>query len=196
MSIVTLVSGGLDSTLMAVMIKEERLEQFPVFIDYGQLGVSRERAACRSLFRRHSLPKPLEVDVSDWGRRVSSGITNRSLRIFEDAFLPGRNLLFLLIASSIAYRRGATSIAIGLLADSTNIFPDQTRKFCDLAQILLNEALGTNMKVLTPLKGMSKREVVAAARTYGISGTYSCHSGRKSPCGVCVACREYIGIEV
>ena len=33
MSVVNLVSGGLDSTLIAVMMREEGIEQFPLFID-------------------------------------------------------------------------------------------------------------------------------------------------------------------
>ncbi len=47
MSMVTLVSGGLDSTVMAVLAKEEGLTQHPLFIDYGQLGCRRELRACR-----------------------------------------------------------------------------------------------------------------------------------------------------
>jgi 7-cyano-7-deazaguanine synthase in queuosine biosynthesis len=36
MSIVTLVSGGLDSTLVALLARDEGLEQYPLFVDYGQ----------------------------------------------------------------------------------------------------------------------------------------------------------------
>ena len=37
---------------------------------------------------------------------------------------------------------------------------------------------------------------IEIAKAKGISGTYSCHAGTELPCGVCVACREYIGLEV
>ena len=33
--IVTLVSGGIDSTLMSMMAQEEGIALFPLFIDYG-----------------------------------------------------------------------------------------------------------------------------------------------------------------
>ena len=36
MSIVTLVSGGLDSTLVAKLAQEQGLQIFPLFVDYGQ----------------------------------------------------------------------------------------------------------------------------------------------------------------
>ena len=35
MGIVTLVSGGFDSTLMSLMAHEEGATLFPLFIDYG-----------------------------------------------------------------------------------------------------------------------------------------------------------------
>ena len=36
MSIVTLVSGGLDSTLVALLTRDAGIQQHPLFIDYGQ----------------------------------------------------------------------------------------------------------------------------------------------------------------
>ena len=42
MAIVTLVSGGLDSSLMAVLANENGNKQFPLFINYGQLGFEQE----------------------------------------------------------------------------------------------------------------------------------------------------------
>jgi 7-cyano-7-deazaguanine synthase len=196
MSIVSLVSGGLDSTLMALMIKQEALVQWPLFINYGQLSGQREWAACRSQIRKLKLSAPKVIDISDWGRTISSGITDKKKRIFEDAFLPGRNMMFLLIAASYAYRKSVHTIAMGLLSDDSAVFPDQTRNFCDKAQDLLSAITGTDLKVITPLKGFSKADVVKAAKVAGIRGTYSCHAGTKAPCGKCVACREYIGIEV
>lgn len=194
MTIVTLVSGGMDSTLMALMIKDEGMSQYPLVINYGQLGFRREVSACRRLFKRYALPKPQLIDIRNWGVTISSGITDRSKRIFEDAFLPGRNLMFLLIAASYAYRINATTVAIGLLSDETTIFPDQTKEFCNDAQVFLSKTIGRRLDVITPLKAFHKRDIVAVARDRGIRGTYSCHSGTKKPCGECVACREYLGI--
>src|SRR5688572_25341041 len=97
MSIVTLVSGGLDSAVMSLMIKAEGVTQYPLFIDYGQLGLNRERAAYRRIVKEHGIPQPTVISVANWGKTVGSGITLASFRIFEDAFLPGRNMLFLLI---------------------------------------------------------------------------------------------------
>jgi 7-cyano-7-deazaguanine synthase len=196
MRVVTLMSGGLDSTLMALLIKEESIDQVPLFINYGQRSFVQEFNACRKVTRWLGLPALSVVDISNWGKTVGSGLTRKDLRIFEDAFLPGRNMMFLLVGASVAYRKACSAVAIGLLTDETTIFPDQTLAFCKKAESLLSSALDMNLKILTPLKDFRKADVVAAARVAQISGTYSCHAGTRKPCGKCVACREYIGIEV
>lgn len=42
MAIVTLTSGGLDSTLMAVLTSQSNIQQFPLFVNYGQIFYTRE----------------------------------------------------------------------------------------------------------------------------------------------------------
>ena len=196
MSVVPLVSGGLDSTVMAALIKLEGIDQYPLFINYGQLSYAREYEACCRLFSDHGLPAATIIDVSGWGKTISSGLTDSRKRIFEDAFLPGRNLMFLLIAASYAYRVNASSIAIGLLDESQSLFPDQTRAFCSEAESILGRVLDRSIRVIAPLIAMAKADVLRIATELGISGTYSCHAGTVEPCGACVACREYLGIEV
>lgn len=50
MALVTLVSGGLDSTVMALLAQQQGLVQFPLFIDYGQLSREREWSAAGRCF--------------------------------------------------------------------------------------------------------------------------------------------------
>lgn len=196
MSMVTLVSGGLDSTVMSVLAKREGLTQHPLFIDYGQRGRDRELRACRANLRRHELPSPKLVALAGFGALLPSGLTDARKHVFSDAFLPCRNLMFLTVAAAYAYQRGASSVAIGLLDDAFSLFPDQTRSFISAAEDLLSRTLGKPLTLATPLISMSKAQVVRVAKTLGITQTYSCHSGTKTPCGDCVACREYIGLEV
>lgn len=47
MSLVNLVSGGLDSTLIGVMAREEGVEVYPLFIDYGQRAARKEWDTCQ-----------------------------------------------------------------------------------------------------------------------------------------------------
>lgn len=192
MSLVTLVSGGLDSTLMAVLAKEEGVTQFPLFIDYGQICKDQELKACLAVHKMLDLPPPAAMNISGFGSMISSGLTDQNKRVNEDAFLPGRNLLFLLAGSAYAYQNNCDAVAIALLSEDSHIFPDQTRECVDKTQELITLAMGRDIKIIAPLMQFSKADVLYLARKKGIYGTYSCHAGTEKPCGLCVSCIERI----
>lgn len=191
MSVVTLVSGGLDSTLVAFLAREQGLEQYPLFIDYGQRALNRELAACRAAMSTLGLPEPVVANLSGYGRLIRSGLTDTSLRVLEDAYTPGRNTLFLLAAAAYAVQRGADAVSIGLLHEDTSLFPDQTRAFLAEAEQLLARAVARPIRVIAPLADFHKSDVIQVAADKGLSGTYSCHLGDAEPCGACIACNEF-----
>lgn len=191
MSFVNLVSGGLDSTLIGVMAKEEHIDHFPLFIDYGQRAAVKEWATCQAVHRQLGLPEPVRMDLSGFGRVIASGLTNVDMDVKEDAFTPGRNMLFLLMGSAYAYQVGASSVAIGLLAEQFSLFPDQRQPFLAQAEQAIAAAMGRQIKVLTPLIEFGKIDVVRLATKKGVVGTYSCHTGNSQPCGRCIACLEF-----
>jgi len=194
MRIVALASGGLDSSVMMLLLKKEGHDLFPLFIDYGQLARETEWEACQKIGRYLNL-KPCRMDISGFGKTIPSGITNDNLDIEKDAFLPTRNLLFLTVGASYGYVKSAHVIAIGLL--SNPIFPDQTVEFVQMAQKSISMALGVDIKILAPLISLNKIDTMGLARKYGLpsSLTYSCHSGNKEPCGFCISCKERVVAE-
>jgi 7-cyano-7-deazaguanine synthase len=191
MSIVLLASGGLDSTLSAVLAVEQGLEVYPLFVDYGQMAKDRELNACRVNYRHYGLPEPKVVNIQGFGDLYPSGLTNNNVDIFEDAFLPGRNMLFLLMGATYACNVCASSISIGLLSEELSLFPDQTKEFLSKAQELISIMTGRELQILAPLMDFTKRDVVTLAEKKGIVGTYSCHAGGELPCGECIACKEF-----
>jgi 7-cyano-7-deazaguanine synthase len=188
--LVTLVSGGIDSTVMSVLAQEQNFELHPLFIDYGQLGEKLEWEACVYNHLKHKLPTPKKMKLSGFGKVVHSGLTDKKLRVREDAFLPGRNTLFLLMASSYAYQVKSQNIAIGLLTDKYKLFPDQTKEFIQSAEKFISMEMDYEIKILTPLMEFNKAEVMKLAKAKKINKTYSCHSGNPTPCGKCISCLE------
>jgi 7-cyano-7-deazaguanine synthase len=172
------------------MAHEEGVSIFPLFIDYGQLAAPKEWETVRKAYSKHKLPRPIRMNIAGYGKAVPSGITNRKMRVSEDAFLPGRNLLMLLCGAGYAYRVGANGVAIGLLNPSSHLFPDQTEDFLRSCEKTLQSALDRAIKVVDPLLGFTKHDVLAMAKERGVTMTYSCHSGRTQPCGKCVSCLE------
>jgi 7-cyano-7-deazaguanine synthase len=191
MSIVILVSGGLDSTLVAKLAQEEGIELFPLFINYGQRAHERELAACKHAMEVFGLPEPKIAELNGYGRLIRSGLTDQTQRILEDAFTPGRNMLFLLTAAAYAYQVGADAVSIGLLNEASSLFPDQTSEFIRLAEDTISLCMGRKIRVLTPLSAFHKRDVVMLTNSKGIRNTYSCHLGAAEPCGACIACNEF-----
>ena len=163
------MSGGLDSSVAASMAHGDGVEVIPVFVQYGQLAMERELAACRRQCAAIGLADPVVVDVAGFGRSVPSGLTNALLRVNEDAFLPGRNLLFLLIGAAVAYSRNASGVVIGLLDERSRLFPDQSREFVNRAEEMLALALGRDIRIVAPLIEMTKQQVMSVAAELGLA---------------------------
>lgn len=195
MAIVTLVSGGLDSTVMSLLAQEEGLKLHPLFVDYGQRAVAEEWRACQAVFKRHKLPRPTKMNLGGFGKRVLTGLTSTTFDVVAEAFLPGRNLLLLLAGSAYAARLGAHEVAIGLLDERQRLFEDQSKDFLDRAESILRIATAAPVTVRAPLIGLSKRDVLELARRRGVRGTYSCHKGTRRPCGQCLSCQERLTAE-
>ncbi len=189
---VSLVSGGLDSTLVAVLLRDQGFDQVPLFIDYGQLAAKKEWETCNRNFTELNLPSPIRLDLNGFGKLIKSGITDSSKDIIKDAFLPGRNLLFLVTGASLAVQTNGSFISIGLLSERFALFPDQNQHFLDSIEKTLEVALGKKIKVLAPLFDFSKVDVIVLAKQLGldINKMYSCHKGGKEHCGSCISCKE------
>jgi 7-cyano-7-deazaguanine synthase len=81
-------------------------------------------------------------------------------------------------------------VALGILANP--IFPDQTPDFLKKAEACISAALGVDMRLLTPLIALDKRDTLKLAARHGlpIDLTYFCHAGGEVPCGKCISCKE------
>jgi 7-cyano-7-deazaguanine synthase len=190
-SLINLVSGGLDSTLVGVLAQEEGVDVYPLFVDYGQHAAEKEWDACRRVHHQLKLPAPIRMDLSGFGAVIRSGLTSTDLDVKSDAFTPGRNLMFLLMGSAYAYQVGASAVAIGLLAEKFSLFPDQRLTFIEQAERTIEFSLGHRIRIATPLIEFSKADVVKLAQEKSISRTYSCHAGGSEPCGKCISCLEF-----
>lgn len=194
MSMVNLVSGGLDSTLIGVMAREEGIHVYPLFIDYGQRAAQREWETCQLIHQQLGLSSPRRMDLSGFGKVICSGLTSTDKDVKDDAFTPGRNLLFLLMASAYAFQMEAQAVAIGLLSEQFSLFPDQRANFVEKAEWAIQAALGRNIRIVAPLFEFSKADIIKLAQEKQIRGTYSCHTGTELPCGRCISCLEVLGM--
>lgn len=189
MKIICLVSGGVDSSLLLYMLKKDGNDIFPLYVDYGHKSAKMEIRSYLKICKQLKIQSCI-IKCKDLGRISLSGLTNEKLSPITTPFVPGRNLLLLVIAAMYAYSKNAKIIATGFL--NNPVFPDQSKKFVLETEKLLRLSFNYKVKVITPFIKLDKRAIIGLAKKHDfpLKLTYSCHSGRMKPCGVCTACKE------
>jgi 7-cyano-7-deazaguanine synthase len=194
LKIVVMSSGGLDSSVMMFLLNKEGHEVHPVHIDYGHHAEDHEWRSCQKICEYLGVNKPIKLGIRGLDS-IPSSLVRSGLDIEKNAFLPTRNLLFVVLGGAYAFSIGCDVVALGILANP--IFPDQKVEFFRRAEDSVSAALDRRIKLLTPLITLDKREILKLARKYKIPFeiTYFCHAGDDLPCGRCISCKERFAAE-
>lgn len=211
-----LFSGGQDSAtcLAWALARFDRVET--VGFDYGQRH--RVELDCRAAFRAG-----LAERFPDWGvrlgedhlldagvvRQLGATALTEEMKIetteagLPNTFVPGRNLLFLVLAGALAYRRGLRVLVGGMCETDYSGYPDCRDDTLKAQQVALSLGLDRRVTVETPLMWLSKAETFALAEDLGgaplldliLEHTHSCYLGDRTVrhdwgygCGDCPAC--------
>jgi 7-cyano-7-deazaguanine synthase len=211
-----LFSGGQDSTvcLTWALARYSRVETLG--INYGQrhaVELTQRRVVLDEIRRGFpewspQLGEDHEIDLKELGRISETALT-RDAEIemtaagLPSTFVPGRNLLFLVYAAALAYRRGITTLLAGMCETDYSGYPD-----CRDATIRAQEqaiALGLDkpFAIETPLMFIDKAGTWAMADALGgprlvdlvREHTHTCYLGDRTHrhawgwgCGECPAC--------
>lgn len=193
MKIVSLTSGGIDSSVLLFMLQKEKHEVLPLFINYGHKSSKMELNSFHKICKFLDLEGEV-IDIEGINK-IKSGLTTKEIPENEYPFFPARNLLLFTIGSAYAFNRSARLVSMGFLKNPE--FPDQTNDFITSAERTIELATGITIKLFTPFIKLDKREVVQLAKKYRfpLELTYSCYGGKQTPCGKCKAClnRETAG---
>jgi len=196
---VVLLSGGLDSTTVAAIAREQGYRILALTIDYDQrhrieLAHAARVAAAIGVDRHIVLPLDLrgfggsaltaDIDVPKGGVEPGIPVT----------YVPARNTIFLSVALGWAESAGAKDLFIGVNALDYSGYPDCRPAFIAAFEAMANVATRAGgFTVHTPLSAMTKADIVREGARLGVDFgmTWSCYDptpeGR--PCGVCDSCR-------
>jgi len=202
MSTVVLLSGGLDSAVLAA--HEAQVDRvLPVYVG---VGLAWEDAEAAMVERLLETPPYRNVDplsrVSFTMRDVYSpshwairGVPPAYDTPDEDVYLAGRNLVLLTKAGVIASKSKAHRIALGPLAG--NPFPDARPEFFAAMAKALSLGLDHPIEIATPFLSWEKEDVIKHGVELGVpfEVTLSCMNpvitaGLPQHCGLCSKCRE------
>ncbi|GAA4022427.1 7-cyano-7-deazaguanine synthase QueC [Actimicrobium antarcticum] len=211
-----LFSGGQDSTTCVAwaLQRYERVET--IGFDYGQRHAIEMtvRPAVLAQIRAQSadwarkLGEDHVIDLSLIGKISDTALTsNVEIAMLENGlpntFVPGRNLLFMMVAATLAYRRGLDVLVGGMCETDFSGYPDCRDDTMKALQVTLNLGMATRLKVETPLMWIDKADSWALAESLGGSalvdlirtGTHTCYLGERGAlhdwgygCGTCPAC--------
>jgi len=204
---VVLCSGGIDSTTVLALARQERHILYSLSFRYGQRHAVELQAAAKvsSVFKvQEHLVLDLDLDRIG-GSALTAPIEVPKDRTAHDirthipvTYVPARNTIFLACALAWAEVLGAQDIFIGANAVDYSGYPDCRpeflRAFEKMANLGLKAAVEGNMRIRirAPLLNMTKAEIIKTGVRLGVDYgiTHSCYDPCRdgSPCGSCDSC--------
>ncbi|MBI2559964.1 MAG: 7-cyano-7-deazaguanine synthase QueC [Planctomycetes bacterium] len=209
-SAVALVSGGMDSCVTTA-VANEKFSLALLHINYGQRTEKRELKAFTDIASYYGVPEErrLVANLDYFSKIGGSSLTDKKIDIpnlivgacFKPApthneipttYVPFRNAQFLSIAVSWAEVIGAEAVFIGAVEQDSPGYPDCRQVFYDAFNKLVEVGTKpeTHIKVVTPLIGMSKTEIVKKGISVNapLHLTWSCYKNNDVACGRCHSC--------
>lgn len=206
---VLMLSGGLDSTVAAMMAAEEYELAVALTFDYGQRARRRELAAAYSIagglqvhHRTVFLPFFQALGGGALLEPAATIPTLSSADLDDEAvtresaaavWIPNRNGIFVAIGAAWAERLGADVLVVGFNSEEARTFPDNSVEFVERQNEALAYSTANGVRVIAPTGDMTKREIVALARDrdWPLELVWPCYEGDDNLCGRCESCRRF-----
>jgi 7-cyano-7-deazaguanine synthase len=201
---VAIVSGGLDSVVMAHGLADAGFDLHVLSFDYGQRH-RRELDSAEACARRLGATFD-RVDVSGLAVLLKgSALTDPAVEVPEGHYaaesmratvVPNRNAIMLAIAYGAAVADGAEVVATAVHAGDHAVYPDCRLDFVGSfanAMFYANEGFGDpRLRLVTPFLKTDKAGIVAEGHRLGVpmGETWSCYKGGELHCGKCGTCVE------
>lgn len=211
-----LFSGGQDSTTCLAWALERYEHVETIGFDYGQRH--RIELECRL-----NILQEVRNRFPNWAKRLSAdhvldlkllgqisdtAMTAEKTIEFEknglpNTFVPGRNLLFLTFAATIAFRRDLTVLVGGMCETDYSGYPDCRDNTLKATQVALSLGMDAPVIIETPLMWLNKAQTWRLAEDLGNRDfvsliqeeSHTCYLGTRQQkhewgygCGTCPAC--------
>jgi 7-cyano-7-deazaguanine synthase len=211
-----LFSGGQDSTTCLAWALERYEHVETIGFDYGQRH--RIELECRlNILQevRNRFPNWAQrlgedhvLDLKLLGQISDTAMTAEKTIEFEknglpNTFVPGRNLLFLTFAATIAYRRDLTVLVGGMCETDYSGYPDCRDNTLKATQVALSLGMDAPVIIEAPLMWLNKAQTWRLAEDLGNRDfvsliqeeSHTCYLGTRQHkhewgygCGTCPAC--------
>ena len=200
---VVLLSGGLDSMVVAGLAREQGFAVHALTIDYGQRH-ARELRSAQAIVRAQGIERHVVLPL-DLRRFGGSALTaeiavpkNGVDETIPVTYVPARNLVFLALTVAFAESSGAHDVFIGVNALDYSGYPDCRPEFiasfAETARLGTREGVeGRPFTIHAPLQHMTKADIAREAARLGLDTglSWSCYDPTPAglACGECDSCR-------
>ena len=196
---IVLMSGGMDSCVTAAIARRTH-DVSCLHLTYGQRTETRELKAFTDI-ADHFGARRLVISLEHLAKIGGSSLTDPALPVppadltrkdIPNSYVPFRNANLLSVAVSWAEVIGASAIFIGAVEEDSSGYPDCRREFFEAFEraVAAGTRPGTRIRLMTPVIGMTKKEIVAEGVRLGapLHLTWSCYAREDVACGVCDSC--------
>jgi 7-cyano-7-deazaguanine synthase len=198
---IAVVSGGMDSTVLAYQARGLFSEVDLLSVDYGQRHRKELAFAAMTASRlgcRHDI-----VDLPIRSMIGGSALTDDAVAVPHGHYaaenmaltvVPNRNAMLISVAYAAAVARGADAVLVGVHAGDHHVYPDCRPEFVralDVALRIGNEGVG-KVRLEAPFVNHSKTDIARLGGKLGVewTETWSCYEGGEVHCGRCGTCVE------
>lgn len=200
MKVITLLSGGLDSTVLLAKLKSEGNQVRCLAFDYGQRHV-KELECAKKVASHYDVPYQ-EIDLSQLASLMpGSSQTDRSIEVPHGHYasesmkltvVPNRNMIMLSIAAGIAIANDFDQVSFAAHSGDHAIYPDCRNEFVGALEEAVNIGNYRRIAIHPPFIFWSKDDIVRAGKAMSVpfNLTWSCYEGNELHCGKCGTCVE------
>ena len=191
----------MDSCVTIASAKADGFGLSFLHMNYGQRTEKRELKAFYDIADHYTVDERLVVDISHLSIIGGSCLTDNNIEIpnarldnsdIPISYVPFRNANILSVAVSWAEVLKAVVIYVGAVEEDSSGYPDCRRSFFDAFESVINSGTkpGTNIKIITPLITLTKKEIVEKSIFLNapLHLTWSCYKNEDMPCGKCDSC--------
>jgi 7-cyano-7-deazaguanine synthase len=200
MKAIVLLSGGLDSTVLAADLLADGHEVKALSVDYGQRHrreLDHARAIAARLGIEHRIADlstltPFLAGSSQTSDDVAVPEGHYAEESMKLTVVSNRNMLLLSVATAWAVSSKADVIAYAAHNGDHAIYPDCRKEFIDKLAEAIAIADWHQVKLFAPFAEMSKADIARRGHEIGapIELTWSCYKGGLTHCGKCGTCVE------
>ena len=204
---VILLSGGVDSSTVLAIAKDQGFTPYALSFRYGQRH-DVELQSAKKVAQTYGVAEHLIMEVnlrSIGGSALTDEISVPKERSSDDishgipsTYVPARNTIFLSLSLAWAEVLEVDNIFIGVNALDYSGYPDCRPEYIHAFEKMANLATKTGVegktriKIHTPLINMTKAQIIQEGTRLGVdySLTHSCYDPDENnqPCGQCDSC--------